>query len=146
VNLETAQEGQTDAGGPWDYKRSSEWGGHAVLGGRYSDSSNGKQDRTGVVTWVELIDMTDGFISRQLEEVWVVIWPEHLTDKTFLEGVDLATLAADYEALTGRDFPAPVTPAPQPTLDPNTDDLAGCLGTIISAAQRALDIVKGKTS
>lgn len=37
-------------------------------------------------------------------------------------------------------------PAPQPTPDPSHGDLAGCLGTIISAAQRALDIVKGKTT
>jgi hypothetical protein len=36
-------------------------------------------------------------------------------------------------------------PAPTPTPDPGNGDLAGCLGTIISAAQKALDIVKGKT-
>ena len=117
VDLETAQQAQTDAGGPWDYKRSGEWGGHAVLGGRYSDSPDDRADRTGVVTWAELIDMTDMFVSHQLEEVWVVIWPEHLTDATFLEGVDLQALAADYEALTGREWPAPI-PAPPPSPDP----------------------------
>jgi hypothetical protein len=41
---------------------------------------------------------------------------------------------------------APVNePAPQPTPDPG-DELAGCLGSIITAAQRGLDILKGKTS
>ena len=118
VSLETAQEGQTDAGGPWDYKRSGEWGGHAVLGGRYVDSPDDRADRTGVVTWAELIDMTDAFVSHQLEEVWVVVWPEHLSDATFLAGVDLEALAADYEALTGRPFPAPV-PAPPPPPPPS---------------------------
>lgn len=35
-------------------------------------------------------------------------------------------------------------PAPQPTPDPGNGDLAGCLGTIMSAAQKALDLLKGK--
>ena len=37
-------------------------------------------------------------------------------------------------------------PAPTPTPDPNAGDLAGCLGTALQAVQKALDIVKGKTS
>jgi hypothetical protein len=36
-------------------------------------------------------------------------------------------------------------PAPQPTPNPGNQDLAGCLGTILQSAQRALDILKGKT-
>jgi len=44
----------------------------------------------------------------------VVILKEHLGSKTFVEGVDLAALAADYRALTGRDFPGAVNPTPQP--------------------------------
>jgi hypothetical protein len=42
-------------------------------------------------------------------------------------------------------FTPATQPAPTPTPDPS-DELAGCLGTILSAAQRALDIVKGRTS
>lgn len=45
----------------------------------------------------------------------------------------------DVTVFTPLDQPAP-TPTPTPG-----GDLAGCLGTIISAAQRALDILKGKT-
>jgi hypothetical protein len=37
-------------------------------------------------------------------------------------------------------------PAPQPTPSPGTGELAGCLGQIMTAAQRGLDILKGKTS
>lgn len=113
VNLETAQQDQTDAG-VWDYRRSGEWGGHAVLGGRYSDLSDDAADRTGVVTWAELVDMTDSFMAHQLEEVWVVIWPEHLGSRAFLEGVDQQALARDYEALTGRPFPLEPAPTPVP--------------------------------
>lgn len=129
VNLETAQQNQTDAG-LWDYRRSSEWGGHAVLGGRYVDSSTDSRDRTGVITWAEVVDMTDAFVSHQLEEAWVVIWPEHLNDTTFLEGVNLEALAADYKALTGRDFPAAPGPAPTPT-PPKPSDPLGELAALL---------------
>jgi NaMN:DMB phosphoribosyltransferase len=43
----------------------------------------------------------------------VIIWPEHLANRSFLDGVDQKALALDYKALTGRDLP--VTPAPTPT-------------------------------
>jgi hypothetical protein len=36
-------------------------------------------------------------------------------------------------------------PAPTPTPDPGTGDLVGCLGSIIAAAQRGLDLLKGRT-
>lgn len=115
VNLQTAQEGQTDNGGPWDYSRSGEWGGHATMGGRYADPAGTTQDRTGNVTWAELVDFTDAFAAHQLEEVWVVIFPEHLGTTQFVEGIDQARLANAYKALTGQDWPAPTPPAPEPT-------------------------------
>src|SRR5262249_35447468 len=56
------------------------------------------------------------------------IWPEHLGSKAFLEGVDQAQLAADYQALTGRPLPVPApTPPPAPTPapdEPTADDVA----------------------
>lgn len=110
VDLQTAQQTQTDAR-LWDYKSSGEWGGHAILNGRYS---TGTKDRTAVITWAEVVDCTDAFLTHQCDEAWVVIWPEHLSSETFLAGVDLAMFAADYKAITGRDFPAPVPPTPTP--------------------------------
>lgn len=115
VDLRTPQQSQTnqrlwehvDAGG--------DWGGHAILGGRYTNPDGTLADRTGVVTWAMLVDMTDNFINRQLDEAWVVIWPEHLRDSAFLEGMDVPAFALAYKNITGRDFPATIPPAPQPT-------------------------------
>lgn len=127
VNLETAQQAQTDAGGPWDYRNSSEWGGHAVLAGQYTSGSSGSD--ISVITWAEVIGTTDAFARHQLEEAWVVIWPEHVGSSAFIEGVDQAKLAADFKALTGRDFPVPEpaptpeppAPTPQPTPGPTPE-------------------------
>jgi hypothetical protein len=60
-----------------------------------------------------------------------------LGTKAFQEGVDLAKLAADYQAITGRTFPAPV-PGPTPTPTPGSDplhDLAGILRQFISSVE-----------
>ena len=100
VNLDVAQQRQK----LWDYRPSAEWGGHAVMCGRYSESP----DRTGVVTWGAVTDVTDAFIAHQLDEAWVVIWPEHLGTRAFEEGLTLAALKADFLALTGR----PMLPQP----------------------------------
>lgn len=107
VNLDTSQQNQPTV---WDYVPSQAWGGHAVMSGRYSEAP----DREGVISWATKIDMTDAFEAHQLSEAWVVIWPEHLTSATFLAGVNLASLAADYTALTGKPFPAVVPPTPAP--------------------------------
>lgn len=130
VNLETAQQTQTT----WDHKPPYlEWGGHCVLCGRFVDDPTPDPDtldRTGVITWATEVDMTDLFIKDQLDEAWVVIWPELLQDQTFLAGVDLEALKSAYTSLTHRPFPyiqapVPPTPAPMPT---------GCLpgGSLIS--------------
>lgn len=123
VDLDVAQQAQTDAGGPWDYvRRSSEWGGHAIMSGAYtSDTSKGATDLS-VVSWGERIGVTDEFCARQLQEAWVLLWPEVLGTAEFEQGIDLSALAADYEQLTGRSFPAleptPEPPAPEPVPAP----------------------------
>ncbi|GAA0403226.1 hypothetical protein GCM10009530_64030 [Microbispora corallina] len=134
VDLETAQEAQTDAG-LWDYRRSGEWGGHAVLAGRYVDTTPDRADRTGVISWAQVVDATDAFLQHQLGEAWVVIWPEHLGARAFQEGVDLAALAAAYEELTGRPFPAAPQPAPAPGPPPGDVDhvLAQAMRSWLSA-------------
>lgn len=144
VTLDVAQEQQTDNGGPWSYVPKSEvWGGHAVLAGRYTAPVDDRMDQTDVtvVTWAELMGTTDGFMSHQLDEAWVVIFPAHLTSQPFLTNIDAAALAADYEALTGRTFPVapdpgPVAPVPDPVpaptppvpaVDPADDALAAAI-------------------
>jgi hypothetical protein len=136
VDLETAQQAQTDAG-LWDYRRSSEWGGHAVLCGRYVDEPQDSADRSGVVTWAQVVDFTDAFAARQLEEVWLVIFEEHLGTKQFKQGVDLEALAATYKALTGKTFP--IAPAPQPTPDPSQQ---GCAGQVMAIVDKAVADIK----
>jgi hypothetical protein len=101
VNLENAQKTQTNSG-VWDYSWSLAWGGHAILGAAYE--ANGID----VVTWAQRVRMTDRFVQKQLDEAWVLIWPEHLRDKTFLEGVDMQALAKDFSAITGRPFPVKI--------------------------------------
>lgn len=113
ITLDEAQNGQTDEG-LWDSVSSSPvWGGHAVMSGRYRNPEGTTLDRTGVITWALPVDTTDRFLEGQLEEVWVIIWPEHLGTREFQEGVDTSILAADYTALTGAPFPGSPIPAPR---------------------------------
>lgn len=113
---------QTDFadGQPWDYHRSSpDEGGHSVITGGYGAAAPGPlggDER--FITWAEEASFTDAYWRRKVEECWVVIWPEHLTHPAFLDGIDLAALAADYTALTGKPFPALVPPAPAPVPTP----------------------------
>lgn len=115
VTLTQAQQRQT----VWDYVSGSPaWGGHAVLAGRYSDPVEEVHDRVGVVTWAYPQDTTRAFVQRQEDECWVVIWPEHLSDQTFLAGVDLAALGSAYQALTGDDLPLPEPTTPEDPAEP----------------------------
>ena len=105
---------------PWDYSRTSpDDGGHSVITGGYGAPGAGPlggDER--FITWAEETSFTDNYWRREVEEAWVVIWPEHLQDKTFLAGVDVAALAADYTAITGKPFPAVIPPQPTPTPTP----------------------------
>lgn len=113
VTLDTSQE----TGALWDYLSSPVWGGHAVMSGKYNEAP----DRTAVISWSEIISMTDAFMSHQLDEAWVVVWPEHLGSTAFLQGINLTALATDYTALTGRPFPT-ISPAPVPSPTPVPTD------------------------
>lgn len=113
VNLTQAQRGQTPDG-VWDgVPGSPAWGGHAVLAGSYN------LDFVEVVTWGRRVRCTNAFLASQLDEAWVVVWPEHLGSRRFAESVDLVALAADYLALTGGALPLP---PPPPGLAPCVDD------------------------
>jgi hypothetical protein len=121
VDLRVAQQKQTDSG-HWTYTAGSpEWGGHAIIQGGYGAS-------TGIVgSWGEILDYDDAFATYQVEEAWVVIWPEHVGTAAFQLGVDTAALKADYRALTGREldlsqFNWPPAPAPSPTPSPTPVD------------------------
>jgi hypothetical protein len=125
ADLRQAQQKQTNVG-LWDYTaRSVEWGGHAIYAaGTYSDVAGTAGDRTKLVTWARVIASTVAFIQNQVQESYILLWPWHLQSKTFLANTDLATLAVDFTAITGKPFPAnvptpPPPPAPAPTSAPS---------------------------
>lgn len=110
VNLEEAQQSQT----VWDYQHSADWGGHAIMSGKYDTTP----DITSCITWAQVMGMTDEFLEKpgyQLEEVWGVFWPETINNLT---PAQLNLLATEYKALTGKDFPLPVPPIPAPIPTP----------------------------
>jgi hypothetical protein len=82
-------------------------GGHAILGGGYTTAD------VRFITWAQETEFAHSFWNGVVqgnplvEEAWVVIWPEHLGTRAFEQGVDLAQLAADYQALTGQPLALP---------------------------------------
>lgn len=143
ADLKQAQDKQTNEG-LWDYvKGSREWGGHAFVGGRYKDASGTKSDRTGIVTWATVVDFTDAFRSHQVQEAWVVIWPENVGTVQFKEGIDGDALASAYQSLTGKPFPVvEPTPTPEPTPVP-VDPGAGYAAADLAKDLRDLLTSKG---
>lgn len=119
VNLEVAQQTQSDAKPPkWDYKNSAEWGGHAVMNGKFDESAGDAE----VISWEMDVATTTAFRRKQLQEAWAVILPWHIVHPAFQAGVDLAALQSAYTALTGKVLPIPApSPAPAPTPAGNAD-------------------------
>lgn len=105
---------QFDAGQTWNVvSRSRNEGGHCVEIGAYDLNT------FGCTTWGKKQLMTIDFYQRYFDEVWVPIDLDWLTAAgTSPSGLDIATLNADFEALTGEAGPFPgITPAPP--VDPN---------------------------
>jgi len=102
---------------PWDYSPASPVeGGHAIVTGGYGaepGDTAGRHPRPPhsggplsgdekFITWAAETSFTDAFWTHQVEESWVVVWPEHLGTREFEAGIDQVQLAADYEAITGN--------------------------------------------
>lgn len=108
LNVTDANETQFSRNQPWDYVAGSRSvGGHSVLGGGYNPGVK-------FITWATETDLTSQFLDRQVDELWVVVWPEHVGTRAFLEGVDQQALGESFTALTGRDFPVQPAPGPVP--------------------------------
>jgi hypothetical protein len=140
VNVLDVNMQEFDAGQPWDYDPSSPVdGGHSVIVGGYGPPGSGAlggDER--LITWAEETSFTDAFWSHQAEECWCVIWPEHLGSDSFLTGVNVAQLAADYLEITGRPLPVPQPPPPPPGPDPATllEQAAELIRTVAASSQR----------
>jgi hypothetical protein len=116
LNVLDANMTEFDEGQPWNYVKGSPVdGGHSVVVGGYGPAGAGQlggDER--FITWAEETSFTDTFWKHEIEEAWVVLWPEMLTDPAFLAGVNLTTFEADWTDITGDPFPAVTPPAPTP--------------------------------
>ena len=112
VDVQQAQEEQFDAGQAWDYVAGSpDVGGHGMHCGGYG----GKMiDELRLVTWASAIKSTVNWLIHQLDEAYVIIWPETAKSPAFLAGVDQTEAAAAYEQITGQAGPVP--PPPESTV------------------------------
>jgi hypothetical protein len=118
LDLDVAQQAQTDTG-VWDYiPGSGSWGGHAVMAGAYTSDPAAHHVDESLISWLERIGTTDAFLGHQLAEAYVVVWPELWSHPAFQAGVDQAALAKAFTDCTRRPFPIPVPPAPPPPPPP----------------------------
>jgi hypothetical protein len=106
-----ANQQQFAAGKAWtDVSGSPIDGGHAIIGGGYK---SGRSFEVKFITWGQETEFSGSFWNgssggqKLVEEAWVVIWPELLGTKQFEEGINLAQLQADYQALVGQPLPLP---------------------------------------
>lgn len=120
ITVLDANQDQFGNGQPWDYVKGSPVdGGHSVLTGGYGAGGSGVLGGDEkFITWAEETSFTEAFWSHEVEETWVLIWPEHLKNPAVLAGINLAAFAAAWTEITGDPFPVPVPPAPAPTPTP----------------------------
>jgi hypothetical protein len=109
-NFPASAMGQFNRGEVWDVVTGAQLeGGHCVMTGAYDEGGFDS------ITWAARQRMTTAFWRKYVDEVWVVIDDEmvsKLSGASFT-GVDLATFAADFEALTGTSVTLP-EPVPGP--------------------------------
>lgn len=97
VNVLAVNQTEFSGGQAWDYVAGSPLdGGHSITGVGY-DPSNYR-----FVTWAQETEWTEAFRAHQVEEAWVVVWPEHLGSTQFEQGINVQQLAADYQEITGQ--------------------------------------------
>jgi hypothetical protein len=118
VNLPVIAQDQFEQGVPWDVVRNDGGldGGHCIHLGAASTTGN-----YAVTTWGQVQQVTPAWWGRYVEEVWAPVSAEWVRAGLSPEGLDVATLNADFQALTGQPgpFPPAVTPpAPTPTPGP----------------------------
>jgi hypothetical protein len=114
VYVTDANMAQFDRGADWDVVAGAKIeGGHSIITGGYD-----AEDKLVFVTWAQTTEFTKEFWLSNVEEAWIVIWPENLRTEQFEQGVDTARLVQAYHDLTGKVLPVPPTPAPQPAPEP----------------------------
>ena len=124
IEVTAVNEQEFDAGKAWSVAaKSPVVGGHSVITGGYGGHGDGAlAGAVRGITWAQEFSFTAAYLSSRVKELWAVIWPEHLTGRFFLDGMNMTQFAADYTAITGRPFPAVIPPAPSPTPGKYTAD------------------------
>ncbi len=132
IVVQDANMTQFNTGRPWDYvARSADDGGHSVITGGYGTPGKRARRRRAVhhlgagdlVHRSVLVPEGGGGLGRHLARAPVA--------SGVPPGVDLNALAADYQAITGKPFPAVIPPQPTPTPTPAPDVTAEQLATSI---------------
>lgn len=112
LGVQVAAAQQSQFPNVWDWVASSPIeGGHAIIAGGHADVAS---DDVKAACWASEFGTTDAFLTHQLDEAWLLIWEEDAGSDRFITGMDLATFASDFTALTGAQFPVTVTPNPTP--------------------------------
>ncbi len=99
-------------GEPWDVVPNSRIvGGHAINSGWY-DISDGKWK---IISWGQVVEMTQAFWDEYVEEAWVVISEEWLdANGRNPAGIDMDVLGNEFTRITGESDPFGPQPIPTP--------------------------------
>lgn len=148
INVLDINQQEFSEGKPWDYSsRSPLDGGHSVVVGGYGPAGTGPLGgKYRFETWAQETSFTQAFWDHQVEEAWVVIWPENLGTDTFQSNVSKAALAAEFSYVTdGKvlEFPPDPTP-PAPGPESNAQTLWDVAGPWSKARRVRPDLVKLK--
>lgn len=125
-------EDQFNAGKPWDVQK----GKSAILGGHYVIATGYDGQYLKVKTWGTQQLMSWAFLAKFADEAWAVLDDEMVGKAgSFLPGVDLYGLGADFQDLTGQSNPFP---QPQPTPDPTPGPVVVSGTEVAQAVRNAL--------
>lgn len=115
----------------WDYVRGSGlWGGHCTNTVGYNKVTST------VVTWGELVPMTDSFVENRMDEAWMIITQSMINHPDFRNAFDLRGFSSAITDLTNGKVNVPVpdpvpnnpvrpitpTPPPPVPVDPALDE------------------------
>ncbi|MFD8839740.1 hypothetical protein [Streptomyces griseofuscus] len=134
MNFPDSAMDQFNSSETWDVVRGARIeGGHCVIVGAYGSGN------FGLVTWGAETEMTEKFWKKYVDEAWVVLDADGLTEAAsyFTGAPSFHALGEEFAALTGEQNPIPA-PQPQPTPAPTpTPTPAPTPAPTVTAAQLA---------
>lgn len=111
INVHSNNEDEFSQEVPWDFVMDSpSIGGHSVITGGYGTTTDLTRELGGdekFITWAAETSFTPNYWSCCVDEAWVTIWPEHLGNRSFEQGVSGGLLASVYRQVTGSQLVLP---------------------------------------